>query len=1232
MKTIQRITTLVVAATMLAAPTFAQKAAKPSPKEARQRVCHTMGNLERLIHQDPKTSTRMELIERQTRAFLKAKGQTVSQRSAVVVTIPVVFHVLYNTASENISEAQVLSQLQILNDDFRRLNSNQDNVWAQAADTQIEFCLASQDPEGNPTDGILRVPTNVTSFGTNDAMKFTSQGGSDAWPASDYMNFWVCDLGSSLLGYAQFPGGPAETDGIVCNYTATGNIGTAQGPFDLGRTATHEVGHYLNLRHIWGDGGCGASDFVDDTPDSDGPNYGCALGNVACGTEDMVQNYMDYSDDACMNLFTQGQSDRMNALFAPGGARASLVTSAGCTAVTPDFDLDAQAQAVIAPQAGVCAASVAPVIRIRNNGALALTSLDITYSIDGVIEGSTTWTGSLEYTATAELTLADIAPADGSHTFSFNVNNPNGSSDQNPANDSASSEFFMNTSGSGVTVTVGGGSWDGEIGWSLELDGTVFASGGAGTITECIPNGCYTLDMTDSYGDGWNGAIYTLSDDEGNVLATGDLDTAQEGDGATFGSDLIQIGVASCGLGCTDANACNYDPEATLDDGSCDFACNGCTDPTACNYDATATVDDGSCVQNDVCGVCGGDNSTCGGCTDPEACNYDPAALIDDGSCAVNDECGVCGGDNSTCGGCTDPSACNYNPTAVIDDGSCILGGEDLTITILTDNYPAETTWTLTDGTGSVVASGGPYEVTGTEYVEQACVEAGCYTFTINDSFGDGICCAYGIGAYTVTSNGVVLASGGEFAATTTETICLGEGVGCTDPMACNYDPNALTDDGSCEIISCAGCTDPTACNYDADASIDDGSCLAFDECGVCGGDNSTCLGCTDSEACNYDEAAIIDDGSCLTLDECGVCGGDNSTCLGCTDSEACNYDAEAVVDDSSCILPDPVEGCPTCDYLFNVSEANLVGGSSGTAVATPASGTLGVLDVALNWTNAAGDASWPADMQIEIGLPDGSCVAIGGYNVTSACADLGNYAVVWPTTWQSNASGAYSTSVDLSAFALAGTGLWSFTLVNGYTASGGVDYDVTLTLNGLCTSEDIDFPGCTDPSACNYDSLANVDDGSCDFVSCSGCTDPAACNYNSESTEDDGTCEFTSCAGCTDETACNYDFTATIDDGTCQAFDECGVCGGDNATCSGCTNPDADNYDPSAVVDDGSCVFAPVCPEDLNQDGQVTVADILQLLADFGCTSNCEADLNEDGATNVNDILQILAAFGAVC
>ena len=308
--------------------------------------------------------------------------------------------------------------------------------------------------------------------------------------------------------------------------------------------------------------------------------------------------------------------------------------------------------------------------------------------------------------------------------------------------------------GQALTISVGGGTWDGEIGWALESSEGVLLQGNAGTSTECVAPGCYTFSMTDSYGDGWNGATYALTDADGNVVATGDLDSAQNGDGSTVGSDLIQFGDADCGLGCTDPAACNFDENAAFDNGTCDYDCNGCTDPEACNYNPDATTDDGSCAVNDDCGDCGGDNSSCTGCTDAAACNYDPSALFDDGSCLANDECGVCGGDNSTCGGCTDATACNYDPGWVIDDGSCIFGGEGVTVTILTDNYPGETTWSLTDVSGTVVASGGPYATQAVEEVTQVCVAPGCYTFTINDSFGDGICCAYGTGLYMCRRKG----------------------------------------------------------------------------------------------------------------------------------------------------------------------------------------------------------------------------------------------------------------------------------------------------------------------------------------------------------------------------------------------------------------------------------------------------------------------------------------------
>jgi len=166
-------------------------------------------------------------------------------------------------------------------------------------------------------------------------MKSSTTGGTNAWNTGQYLNIWVCNLSNNTLGYAQFPGGAAATDGVVILTTAFGRYGSASAPFNLGRTATHEVGHWLNLRHIWGDASCG-NDFVSDTPTQQAANTGCpsfpkrTCGNTTNG--DMFMNYMDYTDDACMYMFSTGQSSRMNALFAAGGARASLTTSLGGTA------------------------------------------------------------------------------------------------------------------------------------------------------------------------------------------------------------------------------------------------------------------------------------------------------------------------------------------------------------------------------------------------------------------------------------------------------------------------------------------------------------------------------------------------------------------------------------------------------------------------------------------------------------------------------------------------------------------------------------------------------------------------------------------------------------------------------------------------------------------------------------------------------------------------------------
>jgi Pregnancy-associated plasma protein-A len=242
-----------------------------------------------------------------------------------LITIPTVVHVVYKRPAENISDAQVKSQITVLNKDFRATNPDKSKVpqvWKSlVADTNVHFALAKKDPKGKATTGITRTQTTRDSFGTGNAVKKKAQGGADAWPTDRYLNVWVCNLADSLLGYAQFPGGPAATDGVVILYTAFGTSGAAAAPFNLGRTATHEIGHWLNLRHIWGDrNDCGGTDYCADTPSQQLPNTGKpAFPHMTCNNGpngDMFMNYMDYVDDDTMFMFTATQVARMNATLA----------------------------------------------------------------------------------------------------------------------------------------------------------------------------------------------------------------------------------------------------------------------------------------------------------------------------------------------------------------------------------------------------------------------------------------------------------------------------------------------------------------------------------------------------------------------------------------------------------------------------------------------------------------------------------------------------------------------------------------------------------------------------------------------------------------------------------------------------------------------------------------------------------------------------------------------------
>ncbi|MDR6844453.1 zinc metalloprotease [Flavobacterium granuli] len=281
-----------------------------------QRKCATQDVLEAQLKADPTLAIRMNQIEAFTQNALLTKRLVNGK-----VVIPVVVNVLYRTAAENISDAQIQSQIDVLNKDFTATNPDFANTPAEfagvAANVGITFELVK----------INRKSTTKSSWGTNDVMKNAKRGGIAATSPTTNLNLWVCTIGGGILGYAQFPGGSSSTDGVAIDSKYFGLSGTANYPYNLGRTASHEVGHWMNLRHIWGDASCG-NDLVSDTPVAKTANYGVPVyphvSTCLPAHNEMTMNYMDYTDDRGMFMFTNGQKSRMSALFVSGGARASF--------------------------------------------------------------------------------------------------------------------------------------------------------------------------------------------------------------------------------------------------------------------------------------------------------------------------------------------------------------------------------------------------------------------------------------------------------------------------------------------------------------------------------------------------------------------------------------------------------------------------------------------------------------------------------------------------------------------------------------------------------------------------------------------------------------------------------------------------------------------------------------------------------------------------------------------
>lgn len=469
-----------------------------------------------------------------------------------IITIPVVVHVIHNGQdigiAPNITDAQVQSQITVLNQDFRKMLGTPGGTSPNpiAADVQIEFVLAKQDPNGNPTNGIDRVNMCQSSWSETDINETVKP--STIWNPTQYMNIWTVNFSDNeLLGYAQFPNssglqgvndfeGEANTDGVVSSYDVFGSSDFSSSfilvtPYDKGRTMTHEVGHFLGLKHIWGDVGsrktgkdCSGSDYCDDTPQAGWENYDCLTTYDSCPTNpenDMTENYMDYTNDACMNIFTLNQKDRILAVMTNSPRRNSLKTSTKGNTI-PLFANDAEVKVITdycSTNISDCASLPAPTnktVTLTNTGTSTLSSASLKYSINGGTLQTQNWTGSLAPNEFATVTLLNTA-ANG--LLNVNIGTANGTTDQRASNNTDSKAYDpINYTYTNYVFTLQQDFWGDETTWELkDGSGIVKYSGGpyAGEHTETLPlpalitenwilasNQCYTFTITDTQGDG----------------------------------------------------------------------------------------------------------------------------------------------------------------------------------------------------------------------------------------------------------------------------------------------------------------------------------------------------------------------------------------------------------------------------------------------------------------------------------------------------------------------------------------------------------------------------------------------------------------------------------------------------------------------------------------------------------------------------------------------------------
>lgn len=503
--------------------------------------CGSMLLLQKAIKENKQIESKRNLIY-----------QKFSDESLNNITIPVVVHVVYSNAQNNISDSRIFSQIQVLNDDFRRTNSDAINTPSQfqsvVADMNINFCLASKDPQGNPTNGIIRKFTNKTSFSLYDTtIHYNSTGGSDAWDSDRYLNIWVCSISNGVLGWAQFPyAGGMKTDGVVINYENFGINLNYSGPYNKGRTTTHEVGHWLNLFHIWGDNSCG-NDYVFDTPIQEQATYGCkSHPSYSCQNNgEMFMNFMDYSDDECMNSFTEGQKNRAwNCLL---NYRNKLFISNGCDSSNFSLSCDVSIDSIINPleEDTNCLDFIQPVIKIKNNSSNTLFTLDINYRTNNQPYNYQSWSGNLSQNMTENIYLAKLNNLSVYNTLEVELSLPNNKLDLDPSNNFKAINYFSRN-GKIVTLNIQTDNYASENKWFLyDEHNNIIDSGhnlSNNTLYEkeyCLTNGCYKFKIIDSGNDG-------ICCNYGNGYFKININDSLIGQNGSFGnSDSVSICISS---------------------------------------------------------------------------------------------------------------------------------------------------------------------------------------------------------------------------------------------------------------------------------------------------------------------------------------------------------------------------------------------------------------------------------------------------------------------------------------------------------------------------------------------------------------------------------------------------------------------------------------------------------------------------------------------------------------